>query len=52
MGYTNFDVRGKGSGCAIWFGNLADMRQTPYGQELYIRMSSLDSGICSTLLNV
>ncbi|XP_065862203.1 G-type lectin S-receptor-like serine/threonine-protein kinase At4g27290 [Euphorbia lathyris] len=42
MAYSNLDLRGKGSGCAIWFGNLTDMRQTPYGQELYVRMSALD----------
>ncbi|KAL2472872.1 G-type lectin S-receptor-like serine/threonine-protein kinase [Forsythia ovata] len=37
--YTNSDIRGRGSGCALWFGNLVDIRQfSDNGQELYIRM--------------
>ncbi|XP_075669497.1 G-type lectin S-receptor-like serine/threonine-protein kinase At4g27290 isoform X3 [Castanea sativa] len=40
MAYTNSDIRGEGSGCALWFGDLVDIRQFPAGgQELYIRMS-------------
>ncbi|KAL9403519.1 hypothetical protein Peur_000491 [Populus x canadensis] len=36
--YTNLDIRG-GSGCAIWFGDLMDIRQVlAGGQELYIRV--------------
>uniref|UniRef100_A0A6N2MPB1 Apple domain-containing protein n=1 Tax=Salix viminalis TaxID=40686 RepID=A0A6N2MPB1_SALVM len=27
MAYTNLDIRGRGSGCAIWFGDLIDIRQ-------------------------
>lgn len=43
--YTNLDIRGGGSGCAIWFGDLIDMRQPPAGgQDLYIRMSAADLG--------
>ncbi|XP_023874837.2 G-type lectin S-receptor-like serine/threonine-protein kinase At4g27290 isoform X1 [Quercus suber] len=41
MAYTNSDIRGEGSGCALWFGDLVDIRQFPAGgQELYIRMSA------------
>ncbi|PON82238.1 S-locus receptor kinase [Trema orientale] len=39
MAYTNSDIRGEGSGCAIWFGDLIDIRQfASGGQEIYIRM--------------
>ncbi|KAK4576411.1 hypothetical protein RGQ29_027107 [Quercus rubra] len=39
MAYTNSDIRGSGSGCALWFGDLMDIRQLPAGgQDLYIRM--------------
>ncbi|KAH9803153.1 Receptor-like serine/threonine-protein kinase SD1-8 [Citrus sinensis] len=41
MAYTNSDIRGGGSGCAMWFGELIDMRDFPdAGQDLYIRMSA------------
>nr|POF09336.1 g-type lectin s-receptor-like serine/threonine-protein kinase [Quercus suber] len=36
--YTNSDIR-EGAGCAIWFGDLVDIKQFPAGgQDLYIRM--------------
>ncbi|CAN0855536.1 G-type lectin S-receptor-like serine/threonine-protein kinase At4g27290 [Linum grandiflorum] len=39
MAYTNTDVRGAGSGCSVWYGDLNDMKQFPGGgQEIYIRM--------------
>ncbi|KAF3454013.1 hypothetical protein FNV43_RR04456 [Rhamnella rubrinervis] len=39
MAYTNSDIRGKGSGCVLWFGDLVDIRGFPdNGQDLYIRM--------------
>ncbi|CAL2254320.1 unnamed protein product [Prunus armeniaca] len=44
MAYTSSDIRG-GTGCAIWFGDLIDIRQfVANGQDLYIRMpaSELD----------
>ncbi|KAJ4836175.1 hypothetical protein Tsubulata_004994 [Turnera subulata] len=47
MAYANTDVRGGGSGCALWFGDLIDMRQFPAGgQDIYIRMhaSEIDAG--------
>ena len=27
MAYTNTDIKGSGSGCAMWFGDLIDIRQ-------------------------
>ncbi|KAB2095893.1 hypothetical protein ES319_A01G071600v1, partial [Gossypium barbadense] len=39
MAYTNLYVRRGGSGCAIWFGNLLDIKQFQSdGQDLYIRL--------------
>ncbi|KAL5549043.1 hypothetical protein UlMin_004274 [Ulmus minor] len=40
--YSNSDIRGKGSGCVMWFGDLIDIRQFPGsgGQDLYIRLHS------------
>ncbi|KAK7262700.1 hypothetical protein RJT34_30276 [Clitoria ternatea] len=38
--YANSDIRGEGSGCAIWFGDLLDIRLIPSaGQDLYIRLA-------------
>ena len=46
MAYINSDIRGEGSGCAIWFGDLLDIRQFPSGgQEIYIRMPSSELGM-------
>ncbi|XP_052289564.1 G-type lectin S-receptor-like serine/threonine-protein kinase At4g27290 isoform X7 [Citrus sinensis] len=45
MAYTNSDIRGGGSGCAMWFGDLIDMRSFPDGgQDFYIRMSASELG--------
>ncbi|PQM42342.1 hypothetical protein Pyn_20686 [Prunus yedoensis var. nudiflora] len=47
MAYTSSDIRGGGTGCAIWFDDLIDIRQfSDAGQDLYIRMSAseLESG--------
>lgn len=39
MAYTNSDISEQKSGCALWFGDLVDIRQFPAdGQDLYIRM--------------
>ncbi|XP_047179514.1 G-type lectin S-receptor-like serine/threonine-protein kinase At4g27290 [Vigna umbellata] len=39
MAYSNSDIRGAGSGCVMWFGDLIDMKQFETGgQDLYIRM--------------
>ncbi|XP_014524210.1 G-type lectin S-receptor-like serine/threonine-protein kinase At4g27290 isoform X1 [Vigna radiata var. radiata] len=41
--YTNLDVRGGGSGCLLWFGNIVDMgKHLSQGQEIYIRMAASD----------
>ena len=45
MAYTNSDIRGEGSGCAMWFGDLIDIRYfQDGGQDLYIRMSASEIG--------
>ncbi|XP_057959329.1 G-type lectin S-receptor-like serine/threonine-protein kinase At4g27290 isoform X2 [Malania oleifera] len=45
VAYTKSDIRGGGSGCAMWFGDLMDMRQLPIGgQELCIRMPDSELG--------
>ena len=45
MAYTNSDIR-EGTGCAIWFGDLVDIKQFPAGgQDLYIRMHPSELGM-------
>ncbi|GLT61435.1 hypothetical protein SLA2020_341400 [Shorea laevis] len=42
--YTIFDINRDGSGCAIWFGDLLDIRQFQMGgKDLYVRMSASES---------
>ncbi|KAL6199251.1 hypothetical protein ACLB2K_029037 [Fragaria x ananassa] len=51
MAYTSSDISDGGSGCAIWFGDLLDIRKFPDGgQDLYIRMSAseIDDGKVKT----
>ena len=44
--YTNSDIRGGGSGCVMWFGDLIDIRMVPFeDQVLYIRLASLETGV-------
>ncbi|KAI9111474.1 hypothetical protein K1719_017164 [Acacia pycnantha] len=39
--YANLDIRGGGSGCAMWFGDLIDTTQVSFHeQDLYIRLAS------------
>ncbi|XP_062095430.1 G-type lectin S-receptor-like serine/threonine-protein kinase At4g27290 [Humulus lupulus] len=39
VAYSNTDIREDGSGCAIWFGDLIDIKEIPGGgQDVYIRM--------------
>ncbi|MED6111487.1 hypothetical protein PIB30_052719 [Stylosanthes scabra] len=39
MAYVNSDIRGEGNGCALWFGDLNDLRVQPSaGQDLYVRV--------------
>ncbi|KAJ7014898.1 G-type lectin S-receptor-like serine/threonine-protein kinase [Populus alba x Populus x berolinensis] len=43
MAYTAPNIKER-SGCAIWFGDLIDIRQFPVaGQEIYIRMNASES---------
>ncbi|XP_020982517.1 G-type lectin S-receptor-like serine/threonine-protein kinase At4g27290 [Arachis duranensis] len=43
MAYANSDIRGEGNGCALWFGDLNDLRVQPdAGQDLYVRVPSSD----------
>ncbi|XP_027355254.1 G-type lectin S-receptor-like serine/threonine-protein kinase At4g27290 [Abrus precatorius] len=51
--YANSDIRGQGSGCAIWFGDLLDIRQiSDAGQDLYVRtaVSEIDSSMRKAVL--
>ena len=51
MAYTNSDIRGEGSGCVMWFGDLIDIRQFENdGQDLYIRMDYSELGIHKDLM--
>ncbi|KAJ9182779.1 hypothetical protein P3X46_006734 [Hevea brasiliensis] len=45
MAYSNLDIIERGTGCAIWFGDLMDIRQLPAdgGQDLYIRMNASET---------
>ncbi|KAF4348504.1 hypothetical protein F8388_000758 [Cannabis sativa] len=46
MAYTNSDIRGEGSGCVVWFGDLFDIRQfSSGGQDIYIRLSASEIGL-------
>ncbi|KAL7131065.1 hypothetical protein ABFS83_13G174900 [Erythranthe nasuta] len=45
MAYTSLDIRGRGSGCLLWFGELVDIRVlSGGGQDLFIRMASSELG--------
>jgi hypothetical protein len=52
MAYSNSDIRGGRSGCAIWYGDLIDIRQLSTNgqdvneQELYFRMAASELGMC------
>ncbi|KAL7218738.1 hypothetical protein ACSBR2_011921 [Camellia fascicularis] len=44
MGYTSSDIRGEGSGCLVWFGDLIDLREfNENGQFIYIRMAASET---------
>ncbi|RVW12941.1 G-type lectin S-receptor-like serine/threonine-protein kinase [Vitis vinifera] len=48
--YANSDIRGGGSGCLLWFGDLIDIRDfTENGQEFYVRMAAADLGFESVV---
>ncbi|KAI9187134.1 hypothetical protein LWI28_024830 [Acer negundo] len=43
--YTNPNIDGTGSGCAMWFGDLIDIKRfANSGQSLFIRMSASEIG--------
>ncbi|XP_048332791.2 G-type lectin S-receptor-like serine/threonine-protein kinase At4g27290 isoform X2 [Ziziphus jujuba] len=43
--YANSDIRGGGSGCVMWFGDLIDIREFQAGgQDLYVRMHASELG--------
>ncbi|MED6111857.1 hypothetical protein PIB30_056216 [Stylosanthes scabra] len=45
--YANSDIRGEGSGCALWSGDLNDLRILPdAGQDLYIRVPASELAFC------
>lgn len=54
--YSNLDIREGGSGCSIWFGDLADLRVIESGQDLYVRVATSDTGkvyiICVSFLTI
>ena len=44
--FANSDIRGQGSGCAIWLGDLLDLRQISNGgQDLYVRSAVSETGM-------
>uniref|UniRef100_A0A2N9FSD1 non-specific serine/threonine protein kinase n=1 Tax=Fagus sylvatica TaxID=28930 RepID=A0A2N9FSD1_FAGSY len=50
--YTNSDIK-EGIGCAIWFGDLLDIKQFPDGgQDLYIRMHPSELGIMERMRTI
>nr|XP_043616634.1 G-type lectin S-receptor-like serine/threonine-protein kinase At4g27290 isoform X2 [Erigeron canadensis] len=45
MAYANTDIRGKGSGCFLWFNELIDIKLVSEGmggQDIFVRMASSD----------
>lgn len=45
MAFTNSDIRGQGSGCVMWFGDLFDIRELQAdGQDLYLRVPASELG--------
>lgn len=43
--YANLDIRGGGSGCILWLGELIDTREfSDNGQDIYIRMAASEIG--------
>ncbi|XP_038897081.1 G-type lectin S-receptor-like serine/threonine-protein kinase At4g27290 [Benincasa hispida] len=53
VAFANTDIRGSGSGCAIWFGDLVDIKVVRRGgQDLYVKMlaSELETKKMSSLV--
>jgi len=38
--YSSLDSTGTNNGCSIWFGDLLDLRVSPSGKDLYVRMDA------------
>ncbi|KAK3025356.1 hypothetical protein RJ639_043865 [Escallonia herrerae] len=54
MAVANLDIKGRGSGCIMWFGDLMDIRELVEPgseQDMYIRMpaSELGTGLCQAI---
>lgn len=46
VAFANTDIRGSGSGCAIWLGDLVDIKVVRKGgQDLFVRMLASELGI-------
>lgn len=46
MAYANSDISRQGTGCALWFGDLIDIRKfSDGGQDLYIRIPASNPSI-------
>lgn len=43
--YSAADIRGGGSGCIQWFGDLVDTRLVDGGQDLYVRLAESELGM-------
>ncbi|ESR65336.1 hypothetical protein CICLE_v10010333mg, partial [Citrus x clementina] len=51
MAYTNSDIRGEGSGCAMWFGDLIDMRRFPdAGTKIVVIVISTTALLAAVLI--
>ncbi|EXC05289.1 G-type lectin S-receptor-like serine/threonine-protein kinase [Morus notabilis] len=50
VAYSNLDIRGQGSGCIMWFGDLLDIREFPSnGQNLYLRISASELAVIGSV---
>ncbi|KAK9155991.1 hypothetical protein Sjap_003471 [Stephania japonica] len=45
--YAYTDIRGSGSGCVLWFGDLIDIREFSVGdgQDLYVKLAASELGV-------
>ncbi|PKI67467.1 hypothetical protein CRG98_012051 [Punica granatum] len=51
IAYTHSDIKGLGSGCALWYGDLQDIQTfSNVGQDLHIRMAASELGIYQVLV--
>lgn len=53
VAYANTNISGSGSGCALWIGDLIDLKLIPdAGQDLYVRMLASELGRSLCLINI